>query len=150
MGDCRRLTDVPTIRDRLDAFVLRTALDLPVRAQRRLNRRPVMVDGQELSPEIQLLLTLKRLARVPAAETLPLEAARTELRRQQVLVGGKQPIGAVRDLEIDGAEGPLRALLSAPSDRGGAGPAPTMLFIHGGGWMYGALESHAAPCRFLA
>ena len=25
-----------------------------------------------------------------------------------------------------------------------------MLFIHGGGWMYGDLESHDAPCRFLA
>src|SRR3954447_18012100 len=148
MGDCRRLTDVPTIRDRLDAFVLRTALDLPVRAQRRLNRRPVVVDGQELAPEIQLLLTLKRLARVPAAETLPLEAARTELRRQQVLVGGQQPIGTVRDLEVEGAEGPLQARLYVPSERQGAGPAPTMLFIHGGGWMYGDLDSHDATCRF--
>jgi acetyl esterase/lipase len=27
---------------------------------------------------------------------------------------------------------------------------PTMLFIHGGGWMYGDLESHDPMCRFLA
>ncbi len=29
-------------------------------------------------------------------------------------------------------------------------PAPTLLFIHGGGWMYGDLESHDPACRFLA
>jgi acetyl esterase len=132
------------------SVVLRTSLNLPVGVQRVLNRRPVVVDGQELSPEIQLLLNLKRLARVPAAETLPLEAARKELRRQQVLVGGRQPIGALRDLEVDGAEGPLRARLYIPTERTGADPAPTMLFIHGGGWMYGDLESHDPACRFLA
>ena len=66
------------------------------------------------------------------------------------MVGGKQPIGALRDLEVDGAEGPLRARLYIPTERTGADPAPTMLFIHGGGWMYGDLESHDPTCRFLA
>ncbi len=37
-----------------------------------------------------------------------------------------------------------------PTERTGADPAPTMLFIHGGGWMYGDLESHDPACRFLA
>ncbi len=96
------------------------------------------------------MLRLKQLARVPAAETLPLVRARHELRRQQLLVGGRQPIGALRDLEVDGAEGPLRARLYIPTERTGADPAPTMLYIHGGGWMYGDLESHDPACRFLA
>ena len=96
------------------------------------------------------MLVLKRLARVPAAETLPLAHARAELRRQQLLVGGRQPIGEVRDLEVDGAEGSLPARLYVPTERVGAAPAPTMLFIHGGGWMYGDLESHDPTCRFLA
>ena len=125
-------------------------MNLPERVQRTLNRRPVVVDGQELSPELQLMLRLKQLARVPAAETLPLVRARHELRRQQQLVGGRQPIGALRDLEVDGAEGPLRARLYIPTERTGADPAPTMLYIHGGGWMYGDLESHDPACRFLA
>jgi acetyl esterase len=141
---------VPPLRDLAEVLALRAALNLPVRVQRFLNRRPVVMDGQELSPEIQLLLTLKRLARVPAAETLPVERARRELRRQQVLVGGRQPIGALRDLQVDGAEGPLPARLYIPTSRTGHEPAPTMLFIHGGGWMYGDLESHDPACRFLA
>ena len=52
--------------------------------------------------------------------------------------------------KVDGAEGPLLARLYTPTERLGADPAPTMLFIHGGGWMYGDLESHDAACRFLA
>src|SRR3954447_9336420 len=125
-------------------------MNLPVRVQRALNRRPLVIDGLELSPEIQLMLTLKRLVRAPAAETLPLEQAPVELHTQQRMVGGKQPIGALRDLEVDGAEGPLRARLYVPTERTGADPAPTMLFLHGGGWMYGDLESHDPACRFLA
>ncbi len=131
-------------------MLTRAALNLPVKLQRFLNRAPVVLDGLELAPEIQLMLTAKRLARMPAAESLPITQARAELRRQQWLVGGRQPIGALRDLEVDGAEGPLRARLYIPTERTGADPAPTMLFVHGGGWMYGDLESHDPVCRFLA
>ncbi len=135
---------------RLQSALFRLALGLPGGVQRRLSGRPVELDGQVLASEIQLMLRLKQLARVPAAETLPLEEARTELRRQQLLVGGHQPIGALRELEVDGAAGPLRARLYTPTERTGASPAPTMLFLHGGGWMYGDLESHDPACRFLA
>jgi len=141
---------VPRLLDQAQALVIRTAMNLPVPVQRALNRRPVVVDGLELSPEVQLMLTLKRLARVPAAETLPVAQARIELSRQQRMVGGRQTVGALRDLEVDGAEGPLRARLYIPTERTGPDPAPTMLFIHGGGWMYGDLESHDPTCRFLA
>ncbi|WP_110208800.1 alpha/beta hydrolase [Nocardioides daejeonensis] len=32
----------------------------------------------------------------------------------------------------------------------GAGPRPTVLFLHGGGWVIGDLDSHDQPCRRLA
>ncbi len=135
---------------RAQSTLIKAAMNLPVRVQRFLNRKPLVLDGQELSPEVQLMLTLKRLARVTAAETMPVPEARVELCRQQLMLGGRQPIGALRELEVDGAEGPLKARLYTPTERTGADPAPTMLFIHGGGWMYGDLESHDPACRFLA
>jgi acetyl esterase len=150
VGICHTLAPVPTLLEKVQTVALRATMNLPVRVQRALNRRPVVIDGLELSPEIQLMLTLKRLVGAPAAETLPLDQARAELNRQQRMVGGRQPIGALRDLEVDGAEGPLRARLYVPTERTGADPAPTMMFIHGGGWMYGDLESHDPTCRFLA
>jgi acetyl esterase len=144
------LTPVPDLRFSLESTFLRWVLGLPPRLQRAIVRRPVVLDGQTLSTEVQLLLLVKKLARIPAAESLPIEQARVELERQQRLIGGRQHVGAVRELEVDGAEGPLRARLYTPTERLGHEPAPTMLFIHGGGWIYGDLESHDASCRFLA
>ena len=141
---------MPDLQLRALSSLLKLLLGLPEGVQRRVIGKPVVMDGQTLSPELQLLLRAKKIARIPAAETLPLEEARAELRQQQLMVGGRQPIGAVRDHEVDGADGPLRARLYTPTERLGAGPAPTMLFIHGGGWMYGDLESHDPSCRFYA
>lgn len=141
---------MPDLQFRLTSSLLELILGLPPGVQQRLIRKPIVLDGQTLSREVQLLLLSKKLARIPAAETLPLAEARAELAMQQLLVGGRQPIGALRDLEVDGAEGPLRARLYSPTERLGADPAPTMLFIHGGGWMYGDLESHDPVCRFIA
>ncbi len=138
------------LRFALEFNALKLVMGLPPRLQQVLVRRPVVLDGQTLAPELQLMLGLQKLARMPAAETLPLAQARVELERQQRLAGGRQHVGAVRDLEVDGATGRLRARLYTPTERLGAAPAPTMLFIHGGGWMYGDLESHDPACRFLA
>ncbi len=150
---------MPDLALAVQAAVLKAALNLPRPVQQRLLRRPVVLDGQELAPELQLLLAMQRIARmpvldrivrIPPAETLPIPEARVELRRQQLLAGGRQQVGAVRDLEVDGATGRLRARLYTPTERLGSGPSPTMLFIHGGGWIYGDLESHDPVCRFLA
>ncbi len=141
---------MPDLRFRLESNLLKLVMGLPPRVQRALVRRPIVLDGQQLSTEVQLMLAMEKLARVPQAETLPLAEARAELLRQQRMAGGHQHVGAVRDLKVDGAEGKLLARLYTPTERLGATPAPTMLFLHGGGWMYGDLESHDAPCRFLA
>src|SRR4051812_17889823 len=100
-------------------------MNLPVRVQLRLVRRPVVIEGQQLSPELQLMLALQRLARIPGVEELPLDRARREIVRQARLVGGRQPIGAIRDLVVDGGDGDLAARLYTPSRRLGADPAPT-------------------------
>ena len=141
---------MPDLRFRLESAAIKLLMGLPPRVQQALVRKPVVVDGLTLAPELQLLLAMQKIARVPAAETLPLQQAREELKRQQLMVGGHQPIGALRDLEVDGGAGPIGARLYTPTERLGAAPAPTMLFVHGGGWMYGDLESHDPACRFLA
>lgn len=140
----------PAWRLRLDATLARLALALPERVQRTLVRRPVVLDGQELSVELQLLLRLQEVAREPKIEDLPLQEARAATVRQARLVGGRQSVGAIRELTVEGAEGPLRARLYIPSSRIGADRIPTLMFIHGGGWVYGDLDSHDAACRRLA
>lgn len=57
-------------------------------------------------------------------------------------------LAEVRNLEIEGAEGPLQARLYVP--RGAAQPGPLLLFFHGGGFILGDIETHDAFCVRLA
>jgi acetyl esterase len=127
-----------------EAVLLRAAMGLPESVQARLAGRPVVLDGQRLAPETQLMLRLQRLARLPGAETLPIVEGRAAVAHHAGLAAGQQPIGAVRDFPV----GDLPARLYTPTDV--SGPLPLLVFFHGGGFMYGDLESHDAPCRVLA
>jgi acetyl esterase len=87
---------------------------------------------------------LQRLAGEHSIESLPIAEGRRALVRQSVIVGGRQPIGAVHEVQVAG----LPARFYEPS---GVGEASALLvFFHGGGWVYGDLESHDGVCRFLA
>src|SRR3954454_17812604 len=134
----------------VEAAVLRAAIALPERLQRPLLRKPVVIDGQRLATETQLLLALQRLSGEPGLGVRPLAESRAAVLRQSAAAGGRQPIGALRDVVVDGADGPLAARLYIPSSRLGPDPAPTLMFIHGGGMATGDLDSHDAACRHLA
>ena len=54
----------------------------------------------------------------------------------------------VRDLRVPGAADMLEARLYAP--RGLPSPAPGLVFVHGGGWVTGDLDTHDGLCRRLA
>jgi acetyl esterase len=141
---------MPSLPVPVAAVTLRTALALPERVQRALLRRSVVIDGQTLATETQLLLALQRIAGEPGLALRGLGPSRTDVLRQAKVAGGRQPIGTVRDLTVDGADGPVDARLYVPSGLGGAEPAPTLMFFHGGGMALGDLDSHDAACRHLA
>jgi acetyl esterase len=141
---------VPSLRTKIDTQLLRAAMNAPPRVQRLLSGRAVVRDGQTLAPETQLMLRLQVVAREPRVEDLPLPTARAALVRQAQMIGGDLPIGAVRELVVPGADGPLKARLYTPLARLRDKTMPTLLFVHGGGYMFGDLDSHDAPCRFLA
>ena len=129
---------------RVKALILRAALGLPEGAQRRLAGRRLTVDGQTLATDIQLMLRLERVVREPSTESLPVAEGRRLLVKHTAIAGGAQPIGAVRDVPV----GDRRGRLYAPSKARANGPL--LLFFHGGGWVYGDLDSHDPTCRFLA
>lgn len=120
------------------------AMGLPARVQRLLGGRPVVIDGQTLAPDLQLMLRLQRLVREPGAETLPMAEGRKALVHHTVLTGGDLPIGSRRDLEVAGRPARLYVPTAA------ATTGPLLVYLHGGGFMHGDLESHDAACRFLA
>jgi acetyl esterase len=134
---------------RLEALVLHALMALPLVVVRRLAGRPVLLDGQLLDPRTQWLLRLRRLARYyPEPETMPVPEMRASTLRQARIAGGSFPIGATDDLEVPGGAGPIRARLYLP--RGAAPGGPLLFFVHGGGMVYGDLDTHDATCRFLS
>ena len=129
---------------RAKALTFKTALGLPERVQRALAGRRVILDGQTLATDTQLMLRLEKVAREPEVATLPVPAGRRALLLQTVIAGGDQPIGAVRDLPV----GDLSGRLFVPTRATARGPL--LVYFHGGGWVYGDLDSHDPACRFLA
>ena len=101
-----------------------------------------------LHPQAQAFVdTLNALERTPISALTP-ELARQGL--QGLLPPLDVPIGAVQDFEVPGGDGqPVRARAYTPCDAH-AGPLPLVLFLHGGGWVTGDLDTHDATCRELA
>ena len=132
---------------RLESTLLRALGALPAAVQRLLaGKAAVERDGQTLAPDLQLLLALVKLRGGPGLTDLPLEQSRRKY-RSDVLVSSGTPVavGSVRDLEVPGPAGPMRARHYLPREA----HAPLLVFFHGGGFVLGDLETHDAPCRFL-
>jgi acetyl esterase len=132
------------LRTRLERLGLAGAMSLPAGAQRALAGRPVRIDGNRLATDVQLMLKLQRLARVPGAEEVPLAEGREVLRTTTAHTAGDQSIGAVRSVQV----ADLPARLYVPTDTPEVGPL--LVFFHGGGFWCGDLDTHDGPCRHLA
>ncbi|MBZ5734876.1 alpha/beta hydrolase [Nocardioides sp. TRM66260-LWL] len=140
------LAALQQVRGRVEQAVFAGVMGLPEPVQRRLAGRPVVRDGQTLAAETQLMLRLQRVSGIPAVETLPIPQGRVALLHQSRLAGGALSIAETRDLEVAG----MPARLYRPSGLGRGQVGPLLLFVHGGGFVYGDLDSHDAPCRLLA
>jgi acetyl esterase len=138
-----------TLRELLEHRVARALLRLPPALLVRLSGKPQVVgEGLTLHPEIQLLLTLReRLGAVPLSLLTPQEGRR-RLRREAIVHAGEPvEVGAVRDLVLNTAQGPLKARHYAPTER--SERRPLLVFLHGGGFVLGDLETHDPACRLL-
>jgi acetyl esterase len=144
-----RTTARRRLGDRLQRGVVRALAALPPSAQVRLSGgRPVQVDGQTLNPELQLLLSLRERRGVRPFDGMTPQQARRYVRREARAAQGRPtPVGAVREVEVTGAAGPLRARHYAPDEPGG--PHPLLLYLHGGGFVVGDIETYDEPCRVL-
>ena len=105
-----------------------------------------------LAPEIQALLDWGTTA-FQAHASLPLPALReaireeldSEFRRQCVVV---DPVGATVDERIEVAGGEIRVRVFVPA---GAGPHPAFVHYHGGGFVFGTIDSlvNDAKCAHI-
>lgn len=81
----------------------------------------------------------------PTHEQTP-EQARASYRLLATAFGPGQPVAEVEDRSIAGPGGELRVRIYRHSSER---PSPALLYLHGGGWVIGDLESHDRECRVL-
>lgn len=93
---------------------------------------------------------MERAARPPLHSLSPEAARAAYAAGAGVLEIAKAPLARVEDLEIPARDGhglPARLYAPAPA---AAGPLPVLLYLHGGGFTIGSVETHDVLCRELA
>lgn len=136
-----------TNAQRLQGVGARALRRLPAWLQLRLSGQPpVVVDGQTLDAQLQLVLAIQRKRTAYGlCEPTPV-AARERFRREMQIFGGpKARVGAVRDFEIEGEGGPLPVRHYAPEQES----REVLVYLHGGGFVIGDVETHDEACRLV-
>jgi acetyl esterase len=142
----------PVLPTSVEHRLLKFVCGLPPRLQRRLFGPPPELDGQVLASDIHALIKLAELSGTHSyTNGLAPAEARISNRRGAAASTSRPaiPMAKVENLEIPGEAGPLPARFYVPG-RLPAGPAPLLVYYHGGGWVVGDLDTHDGICRFLA
>ncbi|MBY0320625.1 MAG: alpha/beta hydrolase [Reyranella sp.] len=104
-----------------------------------------------LDPESQRLIDLMAAANRPAWTTLSPQAARDLYLSLRPGAQGPRPVEAkVVDRTIPGPAGDLAVRLYRPAAAPADAKLPCLVYAHGGGWVFGNLDSHDVLCAQLA
>lgn len=93
-------------------------------------------------PELQLLLDQLAQAPIDMSSTSP-DEMRALFEAMSAMAGEPAEVGSVEDRTV---AGDVSVRVYRPEVDG---PAPVLVYLHGGGWVIGNLESHDVPCRAL-
>jgi acetyl esterase len=96
-----------------------------------------------LDPIIRKLLDALAAMHAPALESMTPDQARATYRAGRTNAN-PEPVDRVENLEVRGGAGNVGARLYAPSS---SDPLPCLVYYHGGGWLFGDIETHDAVCR---
>lgn len=105
--------------------------------------------GVELDLRTHVLISLMKMGGFGRLHRMSVAKARRHYERDGALLDLPPVVLAQRrDFEIPGPAGPLRCRLYRPHGVGDRPPA--LLWLHGGGFVIGGLDSHAGACAWLA
>lgn len=123
---------------------------LPERAARLLSGgRTITIDGNTLDPSLQLMLAAQRRTGLEGLVVADNVAA-TRAGSSQLTGALDEPgvrVAEISPVSIPGPAGVLPGRHYRPP--GGGAPAPLLVFFHGGGFVFGDLETHDSACRLI-
>lgn len=132
----------------LQGLALHAVFALPQPVRRLVAGPPIRREGMELALDAQLLLRLMSLADTNLTKRTAAEG-RARLERARALVAGPAPTGVrARDLDIPSEGDPVPARLYEPASLPVG--SPLLVYLHGGGWVLGGIDTHDHTCRYLA
>lgn len=109
-----------------------------------------MLEVADLDPALAGFLAQAAAQGNPPLESLPPTIARQIYREMADSLGLPAPaIGKVEDATCPGPAGALSLRVYTPQAEGMNTPPPVLLFLHGGGFVIGDLETHDKVCRTL-
>ncbi len=100
-----------------------------------------------LDAETKAFLDQAAASGAPPLETLPVADARKFIRELFAPVTERESVKKVEDRTIDAGGDKIPVRVYTPE---GKGPLPVLVFLHGGGWVIGDIESYDIVCRGLA
>jgi acetyl esterase len=104
--------------------------------------------SERLHPEVRALLAMMDAQGAPPLETQdPIEARAARTEPMKMLGGEPDELARVENVSIPGPGGDLPQRVYAS---GFGGVRPALIYFHGGGWVFGNLDTHDAVCRALA
>jgi acetyl esterase len=133
------------------AQVMRLALRQPEPWLRLLRRsRGVAVEGQQMNRRVELVVAVANLLGTGLddvdTEHVDVCKERRSFRRTATLGMPVRTDVHTTDKTIPGPAGPLPVRIFQPACE----PAAAILYLHGGGWTVGDLDTHDPTCRMLA
>lgn len=97
----------------------------------------------------QMARILAEIAAAPSVDykTMPIAQARAMSDAASIPWSKGAPAMHARDLEVPGAAGPMRGRLLHPAPER---TLPLIVYVHGGGWTFGSIDTHDGTMRNLA
>jgi len=103
-----------------------------------------------LHPQAQAFIDLLVQRGIPPTHTLtPADARKFYRERRAVTQPDPGEVAEVRELQADGAQGPIPLRLYRPLGAAASAVLPVLVYFHGGGWTIGDLDTHDTLCRAL-
>ena len=105
----------------------------------------------ELHPKMQAILDAMEEAGMPDWQEDDWAEAQAYLdAREGAYYSPPVEVGAIAECTIPGPAGPIPVRVYTPLGVAADPPLPVLIYYHGGGWVFGSLESHDPECRALA
>ncbi|MBV8161404.1 MAG: alpha/beta hydrolase fold domain-containing protein, partial [Acidimicrobiia bacterium] len=101
-----------------------------------------------VDPNLQLLLSAMQQGGTGSLSEMGVEQARQMIKQFDAFAGADRvELPRVEDLTAPGPAGAIPLRLYSPAAEAAL---PVVVYLHGGGWVIGDIESHDSICRKLA